>query len=90
MVRELQSELDSIIQVGVRNIVQLVHNQDNQSKGIVVEGSEGLGMQDGEDLEFVMKTRKQRSRERKPLQRGQEQSQKQAKEAKAENKVGKD
>ncbi|GFR98358.1 ATP-dependent RNA helicase SUV3 homolog, mitochondrial-like Protein [Elysia marginata] len=87
MVRELQSELDSIIQVGVRNIVQLVRNQENQSKGIVVEGTEGLGMQDGEDAEFVMKTRKQRSRERKPLQQGLEHDQREARKSKAEMKM---
>uniref|UniRef100_A0A0B7B501 ATP-dependent RNA helicase SUV3 C-terminal domain-containing protein n=1 Tax=Arion vulgaris TaxID=1028688 RepID=A0A0B7B501_9EUPU len=51
MVRELQTELDKIIQIGVKNIVQLVKNQEQGSLGVLEDGEE----------EFVMKTRKQRS-----------------------------
>ncbi|CAL1527295.1 unnamed protein product [Lymnaea stagnalis] len=57
MVRELQTELDQIIQVGVKNIVQLVKNQQ----------SGNLDLVDGED-DFVIKTRNQRTRAiKKPL-----------------------
>lgn len=50
MVRELQTELDKIILTGVRNIVQLVKNQEQNN----------LVLQDVED-EFEMKTHIQRS-----------------------------
>lgn len=51
MVRELQTELDYIIQAGVRNIVQLLKNQE--------QGNLVLG--DGED-ELGRKTRTQQTR----------------------------
>ncbi|KAI8737937.1 ATP-dependent RNA helicase SUPV3L1, mitochondrial [Biomphalaria glabrata] len=56
MVRVLQTELDQIIQIGVRNIVQLVKNQQNGSQEMV----------DSED-NFVMKTRNMKLSHKRPL-----------------------
>ncbi|KAH9492113.1 RNA helicase [Bulinus truncatus] len=56
MVRTLQTELDEIIQIGVKNIVQLVKNQQEGVQEVV----------EGED-NFLMKTRNMKLAQRRPL-----------------------
>ncbi|XP_005092180.1 ATP-dependent RNA helicase SUPV3L1, mitochondrial [Aplysia californica] len=79
LIRDVQGELDQIIQSGVRNIVQLVKNQERENSGDL-----------DSEQDFAIKTRAQRSKipsGRRALDEGMQKLRRDEKEVRSESKL---